>query len=125
YGITLLILYPELYASGLIDNLWTADILFGLSAMAIFTAMALINAKPFAPYFDWSTIKFVLGLGFVGYALLVIRAIFIEFDLWVVWLSALEGFPPGRLVLSVIAIGVLLLRISIPIHHSITAKREG
>lgn len=125
YCITLLILYPDTYYYGFFDNLLTADFIFGISAMAIFTAMTVINSKPIAPYFSWDTIKFVLGLGFVGYAFLVIRAIFIEFDLWWYWITTFEGYPPGRLVLSVIAVAILLLRISIPIHKKLTQKQDS
>ncbi|WP_406672157.1 hypothetical protein [Natronospira sp.] len=116
YSITLVVLYPELYWYGLADNFWTWDVTLGLTAMTIFGAMTVINSKPIAPYFSWDTIKFVLGLGFVGYALLVIRAIFIEFDLWMYWLTTFDGDIPGRLVLSVVAVGVLMMRISVPIH---------
>ncbi|MBI2618154.1 hypothetical protein HYW58_01755 [Candidatus Kaiserbacteria bacterium] len=122
YSLTLLVLYPETYWYGLRDNFLTADVLFGLTAMVIFGAMVLINSKPIAPYFSWNTIRFVLGLGYLGYALLVMRAVFIEWNLWEAWLTTFEGFPPGRLVLSVIAIGVLSLRLSIPIHKALTAK---
>jgi len=126
YCITLLILYPEIYYYGFAENFWSWDITLGLSAMIIFGAMTAINSKPIAPHFSWDTIKFVLGLGFVGYALLVIRAIFIEFDWWVYYLTTFEGDIPGRLVLSVVAFIVLLMRISVPIHKSLTTpKTEG
>ena len=116
YSITLLILYPNFYFYGFFDNLFTWDISLGLIAMIIFGAMTVINSKLVSPYFTWDTIKFVLGLGFVAYALLVIRAVFIEFDLWVYWLTTFDGDIPGRLVLSAVAIAVLLMRISVPLH---------
>lgn len=123
YCLTLLVLYPETYYYGFVENFWTWDITLGLSAMIIFGAMTVINSKPIAPYFSWDTIKFVLGLGFVAYALLVIRAIFIEFDWWIFYLTTFEGDAPGRLVLSVVAVAVLLLRISVPIHKSLTTPK--
>jgi len=123
YAITLLILYPELYYYGLAKNFLTWDVILGLSAMFIFGAMTFINSKPIAPHFSWDTIKFVLGLGFVGYALLVIRAVLIEFDLWVYYLTTFEGDIPGRLVLAAVAIIVLLMRISVPIHKSLTTPK--
>lgn len=123
YCLTLLVLYPEIYYYGFFENFWTWDITLGLTAMIIFGAMTFINSKPIAPYFTWDTIKFVLGLGFVGYALLVIRAIFIEFDWWVAFLTTFEGDVPGRLVLSVVAVAVLLLRISVPVHKSLTTPK--
>jgi len=122
YCITLVALFPELYGYGLVDNLFTLDVILGGTAMLIFAAMVTINSKPIAPYFSWDTIKFVLGLGYVGYALLVIRAILLEWDLWEAWLRTFEGYPPGRLILSTFAFAVLLLRISIPIHIAFKGK---
>lgn len=125
YAVTLVWLYPELYGSGLSEHFFSSDVILGLSAMVIFTAMVIVPSKRFAPQFSPETIKFVLGLGFVAYALLVIRAINIEFDLWWQWLVTLEGYPPGRLVLSVIALVVLLMRISIPIHLMFKKKETS
>ncbi|HMO78186.1 MAG TPA: hypothetical protein PKA42_00975 [Candidatus Paceibacterota bacterium] len=118
YCLFLLVLYPETYGYGLADNFFTADVFLGLLAMTILGAMVFINAKPFSQYFSWDTIKFVLGLGFVGYALLVIRAILIEWPLWADWLTTFEGYPPGRLVLSLIAFMVLCLRVCVSIHQA-------
>ena len=58
---------------------------------------------------------FVLGLGYVGYAILVMRAILIEFPIWSLWFETSSGPPPGRLVLSVIAVGVLILRLAVAV----------
>lgn len=115
YAITLPLLYPELYWHGLPDYFYSADVLLGLTAMGIFTAMVLINSSFISPYVSRETIFFVLGLGYVGYALLAIRAIHIEFPLWHTWLITLEGLPPGRLILSLIALGVLSLRVLVAI----------
>lgn len=123
YSITLLFLYPETYYYGFWDNLWTANVSLGLMAMFIFGLMTVINSKPVAKYFSWDTIKAVLGLGFLGYALLVLRAAIVEGDLWIYWLTTFEGEVPGRLLLSVVAIGVLLLRLSIPLHIKLFGKR--
>ncbi len=125
YSLSLLYLYPELYVYGLRDNIFTPDVVLGTTAMVIFTAMTAINSKWLAPHFTWDTIKFVLGLGFVAYAMLVMRAVFIEWPLWEAWLTTFEGYPPGRLVLSMVAMVVLFMRISIPIHIKFFKKAEG
>lgn len=122
YCVTLVFLFPEQYGYGFRANLFTFDVLLGSAAMLIFAVMVGINSKLVAPYFSWNTIKFVLGLGYVGYALLVIRAILLEWSLWEAWLRTFEGYPPGRLILSVVALGVLLLRISIPVHIALKKK---
>ncbi len=124
YCVSLLILYPETYWFGFRENIYTADMMLGITAVFIFGAMVGINSKIGSAYFSWETIKFVLGLGYVGYALLVIRAVLIEWPLWEDWFSTFEGYPPGRLMLSVIAIGVLLMRVSITI-HKMTIKKES
>src|SRR3989338_893354 len=116
YCVTLILLFPEQYSYGLSNNQFTFDVLLGGTAMIIFASMVGINSKLVAPHFSWDTIKFVLGLGYIGYALLVIRAVLLEWDLWEVWLVTFDGYPPGRLVLSVVALTVLLLCISIPVH---------
>lgn len=123
YCLTLVLLYPETYWYGFLENIFSADIFFGSVAMLIFASMVTINSKLIAPYFHLDTIKFVLGLGYVGYALLVVRAILIEWPVWESWLMTLDGYPPGRLLLSVIALLVLLLRISIPIHKGISKPK--
>lgn len=123
YSVSLVILYPETYWTGFKDNFMTADILLGSLAMLIFAIMVLINSKTIAPHFSLEQIKFMLGLGYVGYALLVIRAILLEWDLWEVWFKTLDGYPPGRLILSLVAVGVLILRISVPIHKAIVKSK--
>jgi hypothetical protein len=115
YCITLLVLYPEVYWHGFFSNFFSADILLGSTAMVIFTTMVLINSKVVSPHIPRETITFVLGLGYVGYALLVIRAILIELPVWSVWFETFSGPPPGRLVLSVIAFGVLILRLAVAV----------
>jgi hypothetical protein len=115
YATTLPMLYPDLYWSGLTTHILSADVLLGVGAMSIFTAMVLINSSFLSPYVTKPTIFFVLGLGYVGYALLVIRAILIEYPIWAEWFVNVSGVPPGRLVLSVIALCVLLLRVAVAI----------
>ena len=115
YCITLLLLYPDLYWYGFLSNFWSADILLGGMAMIIFTAMVLVNSRIIAPHLQRETIMFVLGLGYVGYAILVMRAVLIEFPIWSLWFEAFSGPPPGRMVLSIIAVGVLILRLAVAI----------
>lgn len=115
YCITLLILYPEVYWYGFFSNFFSSDILLGSMAMVIFTAMVVVNSKVVSPHIPREIILFVLGLGYVGYALLVIRAILIELPIWSVWFETFSGPPPGRLALSVIAFGVLILRLAVAV----------
>lgn len=116
YTLTLPILHPELYWYGLPTHFFTADVVLGLSAMTIFAAMVLINSRWIAPHVTKKTIFFILGLGYVGYALLVIRAVLLEFDLWVLWMQTVSGLPPGRFILSIIALSVLVFRVIVAFH---------
>jgi len=113
YSITLLLGDPDRYFYGFFDNLFTVDVLFGLVAMCIFGSMVFINTKPVASLVGRRAIFFCFGLGFVAYALLVMRAIWIEWDLWMQWFSVQERLPPPRIILSIIATSVLLLRVSV------------
>lgn len=110
YGATLLYLQPERYWYGFFDNFFTADIFFGVVAMAIFTFMALISnvwaMKKLGPK-NW---RRGLRLGYLAYALLIIRAIVIEKDLWTAWFKTPDGLPPVRIVVTLFALSVLLLR---------------
>jgi hypothetical protein len=116
YCFSLPILQPDIYYYGFFENLTTPNFIFGLGAMIIFGLMVAINSKPIAKHFEWPTISFFLNLGFVGYAFLVIRAIFLEWPLWANWLTSFEGFPTNRFILSVLAMVVLLLRLAVIIH---------
>lgn len=123
YTLTLPVLYPELYWSGLPYHFTSVDVVAGLSALIIFAAMVVVPSSAVAPFVTKPTVGFILGLGYVGYALLVIRAIFIEWDLWLAWFSAPEGLPPGRLFLSLIALLVLALRVAVAVdRHRSTAR---
>lgn len=118
YCFTLLAFDPATYYYGFFDNIGTPNFILGLSAMGIFTLMVAINSKPLAKHFSWPTISLFLNLGFVGYAFLVMRAILLEWPLWVTWLTTFEGLPTNRFILSVLAMIVLLLRVAVIIDRN-------
>jgi hypothetical protein len=124
YCLQLLVVFPERYFYGFFDNFLTADILLGLSAMAIFGTMTLVQHPRLREVLGWERIKFILGFGFVGYALLVLRAIALEGHIWAEWFQTLDGLPTTRFVLSALALIVLLLRASIIVHRNVF-PREG
>lgn len=121
YCFTLLALFPEIYYYGFWDNLFTPDISLGLLAMVILGAMTVSNTKFMSRFIAWDTVKFILGLGFVAYAALVMRAVFLEWPQWEAWLTTFDGFPTNRFILSMIAIVVLLLRVTVAIHRDCIA----
>jgi hypothetical protein len=119
YCAQLLIFLPERYFYGFVDNFFTLDISLGLIAMMIFGAMTLSHSPIGRKYLTWEQIKFILGFGFVAYALLVFRALSLEVHIWIEWFITLEGLPTPRLVLSLLAFIVLLMRASIIIHRNV------
>ncbi|MFN3188279.1 MAG: hypothetical protein ACK42D_01920 [Candidatus Paceibacteria bacterium] len=125
YCFQLLWVFPDTYYYGFWENLWTADILLGLSAMSIFGVMILANSPIGKRFLDWEQIKFILGFGFVGYALLVFRAIALEGHIWAEWFVTFDGLPTTRFVLSLLAFLVLLLRASIIVHRKIRPRING
>lgn len=122
YCLTLLVGQPDIYYYGFWDNLNTPNFILGLSAMGIFGLMVFLNSHFVAPHLNWSTIKLFLNLGFLGYAFLVMRAIFLEWPLWTEWFATLAGPPTNRFLLSSLAITVLLLRAAHLWHRSRNRK---
>jgi hypothetical protein len=123
YSVILLFVNPARYFYGFFDNLGTADFVLGLSAMAIFTLMALVSNNRAMQWIGPALWRQILGLGYVAYALLVIRALFIEGDQWIKWWEVGSGLPPARLVISVLAVAVLLFRLSVPFAKAWRAKQ--
>lgn len=110
YVLILAILNPQKYFYGLFTHFWSADIILGFAALGIFSFMAIISTH-------WSMRRLGvmywrrgLRLGYLAYALLIIRAVIIEGDTWYVWFVYSYGLPPLRLVGSVFAAAVLFLR---------------
>lgn len=124
YSLLLLAYNPEFYFYGFFDNFFTADIALGMASMVIFGAMVVINTAWIGPIVGKEVIKFTLSFGLIGYALLVIRAIWIEWDVWAMWFETFEGPIPGRIILSILGTSILLARISIPLHQKFVKKRQ-
>lgn len=113
YSISLLLVYPDRYFFGFFKNFLSADFILGLSSMAIFTFMALISTDKIMIKMGPHIWRQFMRLGYLAWFLLVLRAWFLEKDLWIDWLLARQGWPSPRLVLSFFVIAVILFRISI------------
>jgi len=109
YIFSLLLLEPKRYFFGFFDNIVSADFLLGLSAMAILSFVALISnswgIKKLGPHWRPSQ-----RLGYLAYALLIVRAVVIEWDVWIEWWENFAGLPPPRLLISIFALLVILFR---------------
>lgn len=112
YSLTLLFLEPERYIFTFFDHIYEWEVLLGVTAMAIFTSMAIISTNRMMRLLRPQKWRYGLRLGYVAYALLIIRAYILEKDLWLQWATTPDSLPPPRLVLSIFAILVILFRIS-------------
>ncbi len=113
YSVLLILVDPNRYWHNLPANLGTADVLLGVLAVAILSVMALVSNRWGIKTLGPKTWKQTLRLGYVAYALLIARGIVLEWQLWSDWFSSLDGVPPPRLVLSVFALAVITLRITV------------
>ncbi|MBI4129961.1 hypothetical protein HY468_01445 [Candidatus Roizmanbacteria bacterium] len=111
YSVMLMFIFPQTYAFGLAENLFTPNVLLGLGAMAILTFMALISngiaVKIIGPLW-W---RRCLRLGYLAYAMFVVRAIYIEWDIWTTWAAQLDNVPPLRLIISIYATLIIAVRV--------------
>lgn len=111
YSISLLFVNEDRYLYGFLENLASMDFVLGLLAMMIFTIMALISnnwsIRKLGPV-RW---KIILRFGYLAYALLIIRAIVLEKDSWVLWFQSPNGLPPIRIFVSLFATLVIVCRI--------------
>lgn len=112
YCILLLILEPAKY---FYQNAFNAEIVLGFLAMAILTFMVIISNTSAMRMLGPQNWRYGLRLGYIAYALLIVRAYIIEGDRWRLWILEPNNLPPLRLVLSVFALGVILFRISVMI----------
>lgn len=112
YSFLLLSLNPEHYFFGFWNNLLSPDFILGLGAMTILTMMALISTRAAIVALGryWRPL---MRLGYLAYFLLVLRAIVLEYGIWLDWLNSLDSLPPPRLLLSLFAVGVITLRIAL------------
>ena len=113
YSILLPVLDPDRYWYGLSTNFFTADILLGITAVGILAFMAVISNKKMMQAMGVELWRKALRLGYVAIFLLVVRAGILESDSWMAWITSLDTLPPLRLLLSIYAVLVILMRISL------------
>lgn len=116
YGISAIIEKPDVYLYSFPENLLTAEVGLGVLAMAIFTLMALVSNAKAIQILGGKLWKDILGLGYIAYALLIIRGIFLDGLLWQNLFAEESGSVTPRMMLIILGIVVLLLRVSVPIH---------
>lgn len=126
YSITLLIRFPEKYNIFQPNFLLEAEAVFGLIAMAILTTMAIVSINSAVKVLGPVLWRRILRSGYLAYFFLIVRAYLVEADLWSQWLSTFDTLPPPRLILTIFAIGVLILRfcmeLSLRVHRQNSQK---
>jgi hypothetical protein len=115
YSLSLQFRFPDRYFFGLKANLFESEVLLGLAAMAIFTFMTLISTKYGIKILGPKLWRGALRSGYIAYFLLIIRAFIVEGDIWKIWLETYSTLPPPRLLLTIFAVGVIVLRIALSI----------
>lgn len=111
YSLSLCLTNPDRYFFHFFEYANTADVRLGLLAMAIYTFMALISNNRAIKKLGPRTWRYCLRLGYLAYALLIIRAYIMEQDLWTGWWQSPQGsLPPPRLIITLFALAVILFR---------------
>lgn len=122
YALLLPVLRPERYFFGLPEYFWTSDVLLGLSAMGIFTGMALISNDRAMLAIGPVRWRSLLRLGYVAFFLLVVRAVMNESnpigadpkpEYWMAYLQSFDTLPPTRLLFSFVAMTVIFSRLAV------------
>lgn len=122
YMLLLPIVRPDYYFYGFFDHLWSSDVLLGSASMAIFTLMALISNNGAMQKIGPQRWRFLLRLGYIAFFLLVLRAILNNEnpigadprpEMWLSYIMHPDNLPPVRLVFSLIAMAVILFRLSV------------
>ncbi len=115
YSIMLLFVDPNRYFYGFFVNVLSADFILGLTAMSIFTFMALISNNWAMKKLGVKRWRYGLRLGYLAYLLLIIRAMVLDHDIWIAWFHSPVTLPPVRLIISIFATIVLVFRLSMVI----------
>ena len=123
HAISLLFVDKNRYYFGFFKNLDSADFALGLGAMAILSLMAAISNNWSQRRLGGHRAHFILRFGYLAYFLLIVRAFVLENSIWSNWIAHLNSLPPPKLVVTIFASCVILLRIMLEI--SLTkAKRK-
>ena len=114
--------HPQHYLADFPANLVSIEIGFGAIALGILTLMALVSNKKAIQILGGTLWKGILGWGYIAYALLVIRGIFLDAPLWQAWGSGMGEVFTVRMGLTILGIAVLLFRVSVPFHKKFSNR---
>ena len=113
YTLGIVALTPEQYFANFPSLLLTVPSILGIISMTILTMMTLISNQTMVTFFGFTLWKRIMRIGYAAYGALVVRAILIEGDIWMAWLTSPDlSIPPPRLLLSIFATLVIVTGIS-------------
>lgn len=116
YSVLLIFVDSNKYFFNLFDNIGNIEIILGLGAVTILTFMALISNRWGIRLLGPRLWRWGLRLGYIAYTLLIVRGYILEKTIWYDWIVGnANGLPPPRLLLTIFALGVILLRIIVTI----------
>lgn len=113
YSLSLAFLYSDIYIFGFWENISSWDMILGITSMLIFFMLVVISRDSMMIKIGPKKWRKLMRLGYLAWLLLAIRAYLIEKDLWHSYMESMEGFPPPRILLSLLVIAVILFRLSI------------
>lgn len=125
YSFMLLYVDPDRYFFGFFRNIISADFILGLTAMMIFTGMAVISNNSMMMKIGPTRWRVLLRFGYLAYGLLVIRALILDQYEWGLWLTTFATLPPPRLLLSIFAITVIGMRLAVVISKALSHKKPA
>ncbi|MFA5134920.1 MAG: hypothetical protein WC505_04015 [Patescibacteria group bacterium] len=124
YSVLLMFVDSDTYYANLFANVDSAEVLLGLIAIAILAFMALISNQWGIRLLGPKRWRWGLRLGYIAYTLLVVRGYLLEKNIWHDWIvGATGGLPPPRLILTLFALSVMLLRIVVMIQKKWKKER--
>ncbi len=118
YTVLVITLNPQFYLTHFGQNIFGIDMSLGFLAMFIFTGMAIISNNTMMLLIGPKLWRQLLGLGYIAYAILIVRAILLDSSKWIEWIASDFSLPPIRLILTVLGLIVLLFRASVPFHKA-------
>lgn len=117
YTAILLVVSPNKYLEDFPSGLMTIPSGLGIVSLIILTIMFSVSNRRAVALLGTARWQFVMHMGYVAYAMLILRAGILEWETWTTWLIKPLTLPPPRLFLSVFAAAVITARLSIRQNH--------
>ena len=108
-----LAVFPERYFDDFPSRLLSPENLLGIIALTGLTLMTLLSNGKAIRLLGFRRWKQVMRIGYPAFTLLAVRAMMLEGETWLGWITAPDGLPPPRLILSIFAMTVIATRLKV------------